>query len=169
MNDRYGCLDLDNKLIWNMRAIGHTIRHISEGKGSQKRILIILREEGCITQCQLTERLRIQPGSASEVIGKLEAAGLIMRTPSEADRRTANVALTDAGKAAAEEAYVQRVERHKQMFVSLSETERQELLQLLEKVNADWDQKYRQDGAEGGSADYRKGRRHHHHQRHKEE
>lgn len=152
-----------------MRDIGHTIRHISEGRGSQKRILIILRKEGCMTQRELTELLQIQSGSASEVIGKLEVAGLISRTPSETDRRTANITLTEAGKAAAEEAYAQRAELHNQMFISLSETEKKDLLHLLEKVNADWDKKYRHDNAESISPNYRKGRRHHHHKRHKDE
>lgn len=169
MNDRYDPLDLDNKLIWNMRDLGHTIRHICEGRGSQKRILIILREEGNITQCALTERLQIQSGSASEVIGKLEAAGFISRTPSDTDRRTAIITLTEDGKAAAEDAYAQRKERHAQMFVSLSETEKRDLLQLLEKVNTDWDQKYRHDDGESCPPNYRKGRKHFHHKRRKEE
>ena len=44
-------------------------------------------ENECMTQSELTEYLGVQPGSASEVIGKLESAGLIVRTPSEKDRR----------------------------------------------------------------------------------
>ena len=34
MIKRYDFLDLNNKLIWNFRDIGHTMRNISEGKGS---------------------------------------------------------------------------------------------------------------------------------------
>lgn len=49
MNDRYGSLDQNNKLIWNLRDIGHTMRQIPEGKGSQKRILILLKETGGMT------------------------------------------------------------------------------------------------------------------------
>ena len=73
MKDWYEYLDTNNKLIWNLRDIGHTMRHISEGKGSQKRVLITLRETEGMTQRELTRRLDIQPGSVSEVIGKLEA------------------------------------------------------------------------------------------------
>lgn len=143
MKNRYDSMDLNNKLVWNLRDIGHTMRHISEGKGSQKRILMILLESEGITQRELTRRLRIQPGSVSEVIGKLEAAGFVSRSPSETDRRTANLTLTESGLAAAEEACAQRKERHRQMFSSLSGEEKAALLGLLEKVNADWDQKYR--------------------------
>lgn len=143
MRDGYGSVDQNNELIWNLWDIGHTMRHISEGKGSQKRILMILLECGGMTQRELTERLGIQPGSASEVIGKLEAAGLLTRSPSETDRRTTDISLTAAGKAAAEEAYTQREKRHQQMFASLSDAEKETLLDLLKKVNADWEQKYR--------------------------
>lgn len=156
MSKRYDILDKNNKLIWNFRDIGHTMRHISEGKGSQKRILIILKEVGSITQSELTQRLGIQPGSASEVIGKLEASGFITRTPSETDRRTTDVQLTEAGKKAAVEASEQRQERHNQMFACLSDQEKDTLLSLLEKVNAAWDQQYRENGMEQRKSDHRK-------------
>lgn len=148
MKEQYCHLDKNNKLIWNFRNIGHTMRRISEGKGSQKRILILLWENKGMTQRTLTQRLGIQPGSASEVISKLEAAGLIVRTPSEADRRTTDIRLTKTGEALAQDAHVQRKERHEQMFAVLSEQEKDTLIALLERVNEDWDQKYRaQDGA----------------------
>ena len=140
MNERqrYEKLDLNNKLIWNLRDTGRTMRRTSEGRGSQKRVLIVLLETGRITQKALTERLGIQPGSASEVIGKLETAGLIVRSPSESDRRTTDVRLTEKGRAAAEEARAEREARHMQLFACLSDGEKQTLLSLLEKVNLAW-------------------------------
>lgn len=168
MKERYDSLDGNSKLIWNLRDIGHTLRHISEGKGSQKRVLILLQEAGGMTQRELTQRVGVQPGSASEVIGKLEAAGLLIRSPSETDRRTTDIALTDSGKAAAEDALAQRQERHQQMFACLAEDEKGTLLQLLEKVNADWDAKYRQSGTQAMTPNCRKGRGFHHHKRHEE-
>ncbi len=59
MEKRYETLDINNKLIWNFRDIGHTMHRISEGKGGQKRILIILRETGGMTRKELTRRLAI--------------------------------------------------------------------------------------------------------------
>lgn len=144
MKKSYHSLDLNNKLIWNFRDIGHTMRHISEGKGGQKRILIILLESGTITQKQLTERLDIQPGSVSEVLGKLETAGLITRTLSETDHRTTDIILTEDGKKQAEEAAEQRRKRHNDMFSCLTDSEKTALLSLLEQVNSDWDSRYRE-------------------------
>ena len=152
--NRYEKQDINNKLIWKFRDIGHTLRHISEGKGSQQRILIMLNELGPISQNELTQQLGIQPGSASEVIIKLETAGYITRTPSEKDRRTTVVQLTEAGTAAAQQAAAMRAERHEQMFDSLDVGEKETLLSLLEKLNADWEQKY--------GADVREHRHGHH-------
>lgn len=143
MKGQYESLDQNNKLIWNFRDIGHTMRQISEGRGSQKRILILLRETEGMTQKELTARLGVQPGSASEVLNKLEQAGMILRTPSETDHRTMDIRLTPDGKALAKEASAKRAERHEQMFAVLSDEEKDTLLALLEKVNAHWDQVYR--------------------------
>lgn len=143
MKKQYELLDRNNRLIWNFRDIGHTMRHISEGKGSQQRVLILLLESDGMTQKELTMRLGVQPGSASEVIGKLEKNGLIIRTESETDHRTMNLLLTEDGKTAAQQAFAVRKTRHENMFSALSDEEKQTLLYLLEKVNGDWDKKFR--------------------------
>lgn len=143
----YNTTDINDKLIINLRDLSHVMRFLYEGKGSQKRILIILNEiDSSITQRELTERLGIQPGSASEVIAKLESAKYIRRSPSETDRRTTNIELTKAGKTAALKAKEQRVRRHEQMFSCLSDTEKTQLLSLLEKVNMDWKKRYQDMG-----------------------
>lgn len=147
-------MDIENKLIMNLRDSGHMIRFLFEGKGSQKRILILLLEEGVMTQRKLTERLGIQPGSASEVLGKLEVAGLITRTPSQADKRTVDIHLTKAGRIQAEEASEKRKIRHKEMFSCLSPEEKETFLFLLEKLNRDWNRCYSggKEGKKGGKS-----------------
>ena len=139
---RYAAADVNDKLIINLRDLSHIMRFLYEGRGSQKRILMILNEAGSMTQRELTERLGIQPGSASEVIAKLESTGLITRTPSASDRRTADIWLSDAGRALALEAADQRRRRHEEMFSCLSEEEKQNLLSLMEKLYSDWESRY---------------------------
>lgn len=145
---RYRSAGLNDKLVMTLHDLSHTMRRLHEGKASQKHVLIILDEMGATTQRDLTERLGIQPGSASEILFKLEHAGLIERTRNEADRRTTDVRLTEAGREFAAEALAQRRKRHVEMFECLSETERQELLSLLERVRDDWGERY---GREGGA------------------
>ena len=135
----YSTLDLDSKLIWNFREIGHTLLHSFEGKGSQQRILIMLAQTGPMTQSLLTTRLGIQPGSASEVLSKLERVGFILRTPSKSDQRTADVTLTEAGKAAAAQAEINRRQRQDKLFSVLSDEEKDLLLSMLERLNQEWE------------------------------
>jgi len=138
----YHAADMNDKLIINLRDLGHVMRFLYEGKASQKRILIILNETETVTQRDLTERLGIKPGSASEILSKLESAGLIVRTQNEVDKRTVDVCLTDAGKELAAEALAQRQKRHEEMFSCLSEEEKKTLLALLESVCDDWRTRY---------------------------
>ena len=133
---------INSRLIIGLRELGHKIRFLSEGKGSQKRILTILKETGPITQRELTARIGIQPGSASEVVLKLESAGLISRTPSLQDHRTTDIILTPGGIQAAAEAERQRETLQKDMFSCLSDDEKTRLLELLDKLGLDWEQRY---------------------------
>lgn len=134
--------DKNKELIINLRDLGHMIRFLFEGKGSQKRILIILYETGGMTQRELTERLGIQPGSVSEVIGKLQNAGLIQRSLSRTDHRTTDIQLTETGWIQAKEAARQRRLRHQEMFSCLTEEEKNTLLEISEKLNAYWNSRY---------------------------
>lgn len=152
--------DINDRLVMNLRDLSHTMRGLYEGRGSQKRILIVLSEIGPVTQRELTQRLGIQPGSASEVIAKLEGAGLITRTESAEDRRTVDIALTGEGKRQAEEAKSQRTQRHVEMFSALSEEEKTHLLALLEKVNGAWEERF------AGHRGHHHGHDHHGHHDH---
>ena len=158
----YKDADRNDKLIINLRDLSHTMRFLYEGKGSQKCILIVLNEMGRTTQRELTERLGIQPGSASEVIAKLEIAGLITRTMSETDRRTMNIELTEEGKKLACEAVEQRNRRHEEMFSCLSEEDKDLLLSLLEKMNADWQTRYQGNMENRDHSEHCHGRHMHH-------
>lgn len=133
---------VNGRLIISLRDISHTMRSLCEGKGSQKRILMVLRREGTMTQRELTARLGVQSGSASEAITKLEHMGLVIRTLSEADRRTADLSLTEEGMRQADEAMEQRERRHEEMFSALSGGEKEQLLALLGKIQADWEVRY---------------------------
>ena len=132
--EEYEALDLDGKLSAKLNELNHVSRFVMDSRGGQGRILRVLAEEGTMTQRALTEKLGIQPGSASEVIGKLERAGLLTRTENESDRRTADVRLTEQGLAQAESGAKEKPA----LFSALDEGEKQQLLTLLEKLSADW-------------------------------
>jgi DNA-binding MarR family transcriptional regulator len=129
--------DVDDKILLNLRDLGQRIPFLYEGKDSQRRALIFLRNTGDVSQRELTQKLSIKPGSMSEVLKKLSDKGFIVRTPSDDDRRTMIVSLTDEGTEIADAALEYRQERRCEMFSSLDNDEKVTLLNLLEKINTE--------------------------------
>ena len=123
---------------------------------------MILSEENGMTQRTLTERIGIQPGSVSEVLSKLELAGLIERKANDSDRRTTNIYLTDKGIEEAKTAKKQREIRHQEMFECFDDEQKQTLLMLLEKLNQDWNHRYQHVKYEREHHSARVHRHHHH-------
>lgn len=68
----------------------------------QGRILSILKDRTEIGRKELEDQLGISRQGLTELLGKLEKSGLIVRQPSEHDRRTLSIRLTEQGRAAAE-------------------------------------------------------------------
>lgn len=134
----YAESDDDGKLFAILQELGHFCRFSFEGKGGQGRILHILEKSGDMSQKELTERIGIQPGSASEVLGKLERAGYIVREPGEEDKRTFTVRLTQAGSARASELKDERAARLKEAFSTLSGEEKEQMIALAEKLYGAW-------------------------------
>ncbi len=133
---------VEEQLVKTLRDVTHVFRFFHENRGGQKRVLVIINEAGIITQRELTEILQIKPGSVSEQIAKLEAAGLLIRTANATDKRTCDISLTEIGKAAANAAKIELQKSQAEMFESLEAEEKTQLLSLLEKVKSDWDRKY---------------------------
>ena len=115
-------------------ACGHLFRHAGGHAGSsQARVLaMIAGEGGRMDQKELQEKLCVQPGSLSELLGKLEARGYLVREKSEDDRRRAQVVLTDKGTASAGSAEAGSDPR----FANLTAEEQETLRALLKKLLA---------------------------------
>ena len=65
----------------------------------QGRVLALLKMTPEITQRELTYLMGMSRQSLAELLAKLEKQGLIEREPSETDKRTVTVRLTEAGRA----------------------------------------------------------------------
>jgi DNA-binding MarR family transcriptional regulator len=129
--------DVNDKILLNIRVLEQKIHFLYEGKKSQRRVLILLRENGSMTQREMTEKLNIKPASASEVLTKLANKGFIIRVPSSIDKRTMVISLTDEGAKIADEAYRYRSLRIVEMLSCFDDEEKDVLLSLLEKMNTD--------------------------------
>ena len=134
---------LDEQLVNAILDVGRDIRRLFEGKESQSRILMILRLQGAVTQKMLIQILHIQPGSASEILKKMEKAGLIIRVPNEMNRRASDIVLTRQGRSVSEKLIEQRRGRYQEMMACLSEDEKVSLFSMLDRMKEDWQQRFR--------------------------
>lgn len=132
----------NRRLLMQLEICGHFLHHRGGGGHGQARILRILRERGQLAQKQLQEMLGIQSGSMSELVGKLEGAGLILRERCERDRRQVLLRISEAGERFIGERERQRREEDKRLFLALSPQEQQELSALLERLITAWRTEY---------------------------
>ena len=122
----------DDSLTALMLRCAHSLRHPDGRGGSQGRVLRILSRWDGLSQRALQERLGVQPGSLSELVSKLEAKGLLTREQDGEDKRRVLLRLTEAGRAAAEEA--PSPQEKDARFALLTEEEQASLRSLLTKL-----------------------------------
>ncbi len=101
------------------------------GNASRRRIIALLAERGELTQRELQELLGIQAGSLSELVGRMEKFGTVVRAQDEKDRRRIVLTLTDLGRERAREP---RVIGDEQLFAALTEEEREQMRGMLQKI-----------------------------------
>ena len=80
----------------------------------------------------------IQSGSLSEILGKIEAEGLIIRSRNPLDKRNTDIQLTEAGRARAREIDAHWDQDLEEMFQPLSSEERDLLLDMLQRLQQHW-------------------------------
>lgn len=94
----------------------------------------LYRRRDGVTMGELSRMLLVSNGNATAVVDRLEAEALVLRTPSEADRRTVHVALTAEGMAAFEtmaEGHEAEVAR---LFAGLSEDDLDQMTTILKRM-----------------------------------
>ncbi len=106
---------------------------------AQQRALAVLAMQDDISQNQLGYILGIRPQSVGEMIGKMEKSGLIERIDDVNDKRQVRIRLTAAGRQQS-----QTEPSQPESFAMLTEQEKQQLMQLLEKILANTDDQLKQ-------------------------
>jgi DNA-binding MarR family transcriptional regulator len=85
-------------------ALARTARRLRQEAGtdlspSQASALATIERHGPLTPSELASRERIQRPTAARLLGRLEEPGLVTRTASLDDKRSALIAITPAGSA----------------------------------------------------------------------
>lgn len=118
---------------------GHFLHlHAGGRSGKQHMLERILNEGGIVGQRELQDTVPISSAALSEVLAKLESEGLVTRTRSQSDKRQLDVSLTQAGQAEAKVCAEKRARFEEEAFSVLSEEERTQLLEVLDRLMGHW-------------------------------
>ena len=137
MKDKKDWLPNDKTLMMLVgdthRLFGHSIHDMIAKKGISNTVhsvLFHLQFAESLTQVELVEKTHVRPSTISVALQKMEADGLITRTPSEDDQRYVKVKITEAGLAMCKElkTYVHALD------LSLTEGIDEEELKVTKKV-----------------------------------
>lgn len=130
--NRYRLRD-DGSLSWLFFHTVRKLRHNGAYGYSQQRVLSMLDDMGPLSQKKVQEILDIQAGSLSELCAKLEDRGLVRRSRDENDKRNVVLSITEEGRNKRREILAHKDEV---MFKALSEEERNQLRNILNKLSA---------------------------------
>lgn len=97
---------LDNQLCYALYAAAHRMtksyRPLLERLGltyPQYLVLLVLWEQDGVTVSEIGRRLRLDSGTLTPVLKRLESAGFLLRTRRQSDEREVEIALTPEGTA----------------------------------------------------------------------
>ena len=100
----------------------------------QVGLLITIKKYEPVTQTRISKLLRIDRTTMVALIDDLENRGLVVRTESPQDRRVNNLALTAKGTEILDQAWKKILESEEIGLQSLSTSEKQSLIKILEKI-----------------------------------
>lgn len=106
--------------------------------GQPKVLEHLAEHEGCL-QRDIAHACAMDRATVTGVLGRMEEAGLIVRTPKEGDRRALEVRLTEAGWAAAEHVACCGAEVDAIACAGMDEREREELSRLLARMKENFE------------------------------
>ncbi|PPS81350.1 Organic hydroperoxide resistance transcriptional regulator [Streptomyces sp. MH60] len=134
-------LRLDQQICFSLnaasRAFGSVYRVVLKDLGltyPQYLVMLVLWEHGELPVKKLGEHLRLDSGTLSPLLKRLEAAGLVRRERSTRDERSVEVRLTGEGAALRERAI--EVPRRISAATGLDLTEVQDLRARLDRLTA---------------------------------
>ncbi len=118
----------------------HLMQHRINKNHEKGKILVILKTKGKITQRELLNFTNIRSASLSELLSKMEKAGLIMRERDEKDHRNYLISITEKGRQAEKELEMNLDEKAVLHLSCLTDAEQDQLEIILEKLFENWKQ-----------------------------
>jgi DNA-binding MarR family transcriptional regulator len=94
----------------------------------------LFRSKEPVTMSALSRMLLVSNGNATAVVDRLETDGLVRRIPSENDRRTIHVALTEAGRKRFEQLAAEHEREVNALYSNLTEEDIDTLTSILKRM-----------------------------------
>lgn len=130
---------MDRKeLLDSLLKCGHFLHDQKGKKLGQYRILLFLKNHQQVSQMELQHFLRVQAGSISEILLKMEKAGLVSRCKDSLDKRRILINLTDLGLKKVNELILEYEEENEHLFDCLNDSECVELKDILDRLYEKW-------------------------------
>lgn len=133
---------LAKHILNNLGFFGHYLHFHGGGVSGKAPIVCLLakQENGEMSQQELGMHFDLKPGSLSEILSKLECAGIIERSRNPKDRRQLTIRLTEIGWEKARIDQAARIRFREQAFSALNHDEREQLADMLEKIRVTWEE-----------------------------
>ncbi len=137
---------LDNQLCYALYAAAHRMtksyRPLLERLGltyPQYLVLLVLWEQDGVTVSEIGRRLRLDSGTLTPVLKRLEGAGFLVRTRRRSDEREVEIGLTQRGTDLRADAVAVRDTMMCRLELSEPELQamRKDLSRLIERLSAD--------------------------------
>ena len=130
--------ELNLRLLGMLLQISYLMQTREKRRG-RGRLLILLYRYGALTQRGLTELTGHRSATLSEQLEGMEKDGLILRRPNEQDKRNVDVELTEQGRMAALKSIGSRQAYANEIFESLPQQEKRQLLGILNELLHTWE------------------------------
>ena len=96
--------------------------------------LLALWERDGLTQKELLEQVAIEQATLANTLARMERDGLIVRREHPADARARTIHLTEKARSIRDAAYAAAEETNAEALAGLSDSERQEFLNLMRRT-----------------------------------
>jgi len=101
----------------------------------QPQVLFKLRDQEGLTQSELAEKLELTPATLTNLLTRMEQAGLIERRTDALDSRCSRIFLTDNGRIKLAQAVEQTQKMDAAAFAGFNPNEQDLLNQFLERIH----------------------------------
>lgn len=129
------------RLLWDLGYFSHYLHFHSGGRSGRAAIICLLaKNDGQMSQQELGAYFELRPGSLSEILAKIENAGLIERTRNPEDRRQLFIRLTEKGSEEAAREQEARKRFRQRAFSCISAAEQEHLVETLDTIRKHWEE-----------------------------